>query len=343
MLEATIFFQTATRPALRKYYTVAGRFLLVEALDDWSAKVFSSLLDGWYFTHVEAGEAPAPDATIRVGRGLSPPRIPHGLPSFGLPGEGICHSDGHIFFMEFGKSLVTAGDGSPREVGVWFGVDVEDASHTLAGVVSCAVSTALRRCGVFELHSGGVCEPSGGRGALIIGASGSGKSTTTLRLAASGWGYLSDDVMLLKESAEGVEARGLRRDFALTEETLGASGINHSRPASSDRNDFDVNKRRLPPEELFPFGHVESCLPAALFFNVITNETASRVEEISAAEAMPRLIRMCPWASYDRYSAGEHLRVLARLAKQSRAFVLQAGRDLLLDADLAARLFLARV
>jgi hypothetical protein len=44
---------------------------------------------------------------------------------------------------------------------------------------------------------------------------------------------------------------------------------------------------------------------------------------------MKRLIRYCPWASYDTAIAGANLEVLSRLARQTTAFELLAGRGLL--------------
>ena len=47
---------------------------------------------------------------------------------------------------------------------------------------------------------------------------------------------------------------------------------------------------------------------------------------------MALLIRLCPWASYDRPSARGHLGALSLLAKGCAAYRLRAGRDLLGDA-----------
>ena len=65
---------------------------------------------------------------------------------------------------------------------------------------SFAVCAALRRFGMFELHSAGVVHPVSERAFSIIGPSGSGKSTLALHLAIAGWPYLSDDELLLSLS-----------------------------------------------------------------------------------------------------------------------------------------------
>jgi len=44
---------------------------------------------------------------------------------------------------------------------------------------------------------------------------------------------------------------------------------------------------------------------------------------------MMRLIRACPWATYDTAIASANLVVLSALARQATGFDLSAGRDLL--------------
>jgi hypothetical protein len=57
---------------------------------------------------------------------------------------------------------------------------------------------------------------------------------------------------------------------------------------------------------------------------------------------MMRLIRACPWATYDKSIAGSNLALLSTLARQARGFDLSAGRDLLnpgFAASLLSQLF----
>ena len=69
----------------------------------------------------------------------------------------------------------------------------------------------LRTLGVFSLHAASVVSTSG-VGLLIVGAPGSGKSTLALGLLRQGWGYLSDDAVLLRLGTDTVEALACRRD-----------------------------------------------------------------------------------------------------------------------------------
>jgi len=55
---------------------------------------------------------------------------------------------------------------------------------------------------------------------------------------------------------------------------------------------------------------------------------------------MSRLLRLCPWASYDKGTSLEHLRMLGRLANSASGFELLAGIDILKDSKLTAQMFL---
>jgi hypothetical protein len=320
------------RPALAETYAVAGRFVCVKAEDPESAELFRRFFAGWHFARLEGVAGPSPDATIRVGAG-TPPRAPAGLESFETAGGGFCRTDGRTYIFERDGSAVRAGvDGRGVEVWVGRGPDSRERS-ALARLVFEAAMVALRRCGLFELHAAGVVEPRTGGGLLVIGPSGSGKSTLATQLASAGWRYLSDDALLLRGAGGAVEACALRREFAVTEQTVAAGVLEGFEELLREPVPFDPLKRRFKPHVVFPEGFSESCVPRALLFPVITNEPASRARRLTQAETMRGLLRMCPWACYDRPAAAAHLGLLARLARQAAGFELRAGRDLLGDAS----------
>jgi hypothetical protein len=80
-------------------------------------------------------------------------------------------------------------------------------------------------------------------------------------------------------------------------------------------------------------------VPGTLFFSELSGDSRSHVSRLSPGDTMARLIRMSPWACYDRSTAAEHLAVLSALVKQSTGYSLRAGTDLLdpqTSADLIA-------
>jgi hypothetical protein len=323
------------RPALADTYAVAGRFVCVEAGGPGAADPFRRFFAGWHFARVEGAEAPAPDATIRVRPGAPPPP-PAGLESFETAGGGFCRTDGRTYIFERDGSAVRA-DGGASGVEVWIGEGAASRERSaLARVVFEATMVALRRCGLFELHAAGVVEPETGGGFLVVGPSGSGKSTLATQLASAGWRYLSDDALLLRGGGELIEACALRREFAVTEQTVAAGVLEGFEGLLNEPVSFDPLKRRFKPHALFPEGFAESCVPRVLLFPVITHEPRSRARRLTQAETMRGLLRMCPWACYDRPAAAAHLNVLARLARQAAGFELKAGRDLFGDAGYSA-------
>jgi hypothetical protein len=337
------------RPAFADFYAVAGRFICVEACEERTAASFRRYFVGWHVEPLPNGarvhlDAPRPDARIVLHADEETPRAPASFDSFEVAGGGVCRTDGRTYFIEADGSTVRVGPERPVLVDVWVGsgLAASDASAS-ARLVFNASMTAMRRCGLYELHAAGAVEPSTGAGVLFVGPSGSGKSTTATQLAASGWRYLSDDTLLLCDAGERVEARALRRVFAVSRPTV-ASGVLRGReeflsaPAS-----FDPDKMRFEPQSIFPGGFEESCSPRVLFFPVLTREPLSNTRALSQGEAMARLIRMCPWAGYDRPAARAHLAVLARLARQAEAHELRAGTDLLGDAAYASDFFDARI
>ena len=78
-------------------------------------------------------------------------------------------------------------------------------------------------------------------------------------------------------------------------------------------------------------------VPRFLLFTSITGADETQVHELTQAETMSRLIRACPWATYDTAIAGPYLDLLSRLARQVKGFNLTAGTDLL-EPDQASRI-----
>jgi hypothetical protein len=325
------------RPALASFYAVAGRFICVEAVERETALLFRRYFAGWHVAPLEDASGIDPHATITLKSGEAAPPAPHGFETFETAGGGICHTDGRTYFFESNGSAVRVGGDSPERVEVWIGKGpASRARAALARLIFDASMMAMRRCGLFELHGAGVVEPASGAGCLIVGPSGSGKSTLATQLASAGWQYLSDDSLLLYKLGAQVEARALRREFALTEPTVEAGVLEGHEGRLNEPAPFDPLKRRFEPQAIFPKGFVESCRPRAVFFPVINPETTSRARRLSQAETMRRLIRMCPWACYDKPAAKSHLDVLAALARQAAGYELLAGEDLIGDASFAS-------
>jgi len=316
------------RPAVRKLYTVAGRFILIESRDRSLAELVDSLLERWFLTEVDPSEQP-PNVNISFHCNEPLPQIPEGLDHFEVEDGGHCYVDGSGFYLDLGNSLMLINLVNSADVNMWIKQFHDFPDPALTKATSFAICAALRRYGLFELHSAAVVSPDARKGVMIIGPSGSGKSTLTLQLAAAGWRYLSDDELLLSLCENEVEARSFRRPFAITANSALMSGIAVFENVSRQQQEEPEVKRCFDPETIFPGARIETVKPGFLLFTRVNGEAETRLCELSQAEAMKRLIRACPWATYDKTIAVENLDMLSRLARQSRSFDFSGGADLL--------------
>ena len=303
-------FQVPDRPAFRAFYSVAGRLLFVESFDHQLRDLIRPLFAGWQLTPVTFPDK-APDIHISFSCREQCAEIPSDFVQFEIAEGGQGYTDGVTLYLKLRGALVHLEPGHPIAVSVSV-MQLPDAGDPLlARVASFAVCAALRRYGLFELHSAGVVNPQHKEGTLIIGPSGSGKSTLAMHLVLAGWSYLSDDELLLSVAAGKVEARGFRSFFA-----LGDTGLAY--------------KTCFEPDTLQGGGgRTEQASPGLLLFTHVSGEQTSDLVKLTQAETMARLLRACPWATYDTAIAGANLELLSVLARQVRAFDLAAGRDLL--------------
>lgn len=305
--------QVFDRPASQAFYSVAGRLLFIESLNLELRNLIVGLFAGWQLTPVSLPDR-SPDIQISFSCDALPQRIPRHLDRFEIAGGGKCYIDEAGLYLELGGPVVHLENGGT--VSVLF-TELPRLGDPLFGrAASFAVCAALRRFGLFDLHSAGVVEPQSGKAVLIIGPSGSGKSTLALQLVQSGWSYLSDDELLLSLRDGAVEARGFRSFFAISE--AGAQFKRCFEPLGSKR--------------------VEQAYADVLLFISRNGESRSQLSKLTQAETMTRLITACPWATYDRSIAGANLELLSALARQANGFDLSAGRDLL-EPGFAASFF----
>lgn len=313
--------QVFDRPASQAFYSVAGRLLFTECNNPELRNLIVELFSGWQLTSVSLPDK-SPDIQINFSCGAVSSGFPRALDQFEIAEGGQCYTDATGLYLELGGALVQVVNDSPVRVDVSFTELPRLGDPLLGRAVSFAVCAGLRRYGLFEMHSAGVVETGSGNAVLIIGPSGSGKSTLTMQLVAAGWSYLSDDELLLSVEEGVVEARGFRSFFAVSE--AGAK-----------------LKHCFEPEVVFGAKRTAHAIPRALLFTRLNGESRSDLIRLHATETMTRLIRACPWATYDKSIASANLDLLSALARQARGYDLSAGRDLL-DLGVAAS-FVSRV
>lgn len=322
---------------MTKVYAIAGRFLCVQALSPWSARRASNFLSDFRLEPV-ADSVEKSFYTIRIRSEEPLPVVARGSETFEVA-FGHCDilRDGYCLAVD--DSVILVGPVEQKSLDVWIG-PTRHARQSLSfvNVMGYVLDIALRRSGLYQLHAAGVVYPPSGAGALLVGESGSGKSTLSALLASRGWSYLTDDAILLEQDGQTVRARGIRRFFAASEKTLAACRLSALSNALGAPIKSDPSKRRLEPAIAFPGRSIESSIPKALLFTSITNEAKSTLWNLRPSEAMARLIRSNPWASYDKVTARDHLRLLNRLVNQCRAYSIGAGLDIVNEPSCAEEL-----
>ncbi len=334
-------------PAVRKFYSIAGRFLCVEAFDDWSARVAEHIFSEFHLGLPSPKEPAQVDHAIKIRSTDHLPVVPSGLSSFEIEG-GHCYTNQQTNYLDVDGSMIVVGARasdtslSVPTVEVWLGTDPRARENqAVSRVMLYAMDAAMRRSGLYQLHGAGVVDPDSGGSALIIGASGSGKSTLTLQLAVRGWLYLTDDTLLISEKNGTVEARGLKKKFAAAETSLRSYNLPRLEEALGNFDALEPWKRRFRPNVLFPDQLASVCVPTAIFFSRVKRDmqdTRSHIRRISQMDAMTRLVRTSPWATYDSSVSRDYLGVLALLSRQAKSYELQAGFDIYNQPDVTATL-----
>jgi hypothetical protein len=329
------------------FYSIAGRFLCIEAFDVLSARVAEHIFGEFHLGSPLTDEPAEVDQAIKIRSTGHLPVVPAGLSSFEIEG-GDCYADQETYYLDLYGSMIIVGappaDGAPwvPTVEVWLGSSAPARNdEAVSQVMLYAMEAAMRRCGLYQMHGAGVVDPESGRSALIIGASGSGKSTLTLQLAVSGWQYLTDDTLLISKGNGYVEARGFRKKFAAAETSLRSYNLPRLEEALGNYDAREPGKRRFRPNVLFPDQLASLCVPTAIFFPRVKRDeqdTCSQVKEISQMDAMTRLLKNSPWATYDSAVSRDYLGVLGLLSRQVKSYELQAGVDIYNQPEVTATL-----
>jgi hypothetical protein len=249
--------------------------------------------------------------------------------------SGFEIEDGHCFtaddqiVLEVNGSTIVIGPPESNQTDVWLSESTA-GRHPLAlnNVILYAVQAALRRAGLYQFHAGCVISDIDSSAVLLVGDSGCGKSTLTATLVGGGWKFVSDDNLLLRSSAAGIEAWALRRYFTFDETTLVACKLTSIKESIGGQVPGKTEKFRFYARQAFPGKFVASCLPAVILFPTVSREAKSRLEPLRQGDALARLIRQCPWATCDAAAAPLHLQALAQLARQTRSYTLFAGQDI---------------
>ena len=248
---------------------------------------------------------------------------------YGSPGETVVVRDRArlIIDKQSGRAMLRIDTESGR------GLDASNPALFL--FLTFALVHALQSHGRFILHGAAVCD-GGDRGILILGESDTGKSTLTMSLIKEGWGYLSDDSLVVSRSDEGIVTKPFRTDFGLdpvAEEYF---------PGISEGAEpwlFGGDKWRVRIRELFPSLARPVCRPGMLVFPTIDRTSRTRLVPLSPAEAMVLVMQQGSFlfSRDEQVDARSQLDLLAALVEQCLLYRLVSGPDITGNAELLSR------
>jgi len=204
---------------------------------------------------------------------------------------------------------------------------VFDAPYsTWSDLVAAPLAAAWRYHGFYPLHAAAVsfddgCAP------LVIGASGSGKTTTSLALLQGGATWRSDDKVLLHDTGGRIEAGSLYANTNLAPATIAvhdALQFAMARPPINDTND----KRPCLLTEVSTAVDLSPFMPTALLFPRQVPRTVSMLRRLDDLDALLRLSAQSPMSGHRGRVRRQHEQLVA-LARRVPAWELEAGTDVL--------------
>lgn len=192
------------------------------------------------------------------------------------------------------------------------------ASHLILTII---LVESFRRHGWYSLHAAGFS--MNGRAILIPGTSGAGKSTLSVALLRAKFDYLTDDMVFMARTAEGLTVRGLAEDIDVSEQTIRFFPELDFLMHSPKTDGF--TKRQLRVDEVYSAIPILESSPRAIILPHISGKPQSTITQIDGDEAFREIV---PNVLLTEQRACEgHFGVLADLVRQARCYRLETGQD----------------
>ena len=270
------------------------------------------------------------DATLELSLVDRLPALPEEPPFF-VDGEYLPESVGVLSAYGRGQNevLLHYRDGALVQVPLeaerpyLTGYVLQQALHygRLEDITFTSLAPFLRRRGYYLVHAFGVVKD--GRCSLIVGSSGSGKTTTGLSLVMADWELLANDILLLEVRTDGVYALPTPGGLSIREETLALlpACVQLATTVPCVQGKYDLTNQHLWREHM-----PEAARVTAVYFCQIEGKEVSVKRPMSQAVALVRLMEQ----SVDRWDEAmfdKHITMLQKLSQQADNFTLHLGRD----------------
>lgn len=176
---------------------------------------------------------------------------------------------------------------------------------------------------LFVMHATAL--EKNGKGVLIPGYSGRGKTTSFLSLLRAGYRYLSDDHPLLTARDGRVELLSFPMKVDVTAHTV--SFFPELREAPAGVLHQGPTKRYFFVEDVYDQVAIgDRCIPALVLFPHVVDEEKSWLEPLPQSRVLQELLPQGLMA-YDPELSRQQFAVLSQLARQVSCYRLNFGRD----------------
>lgn len=188
--------------------------------------------------------------------------------------------------------------------------------------------------GYYDLHGAGLT--CNGRGYLFLGPSGSGKSSLALNLVKQGWGYASDDSLLMNANKSDISVLSFRKNFYVA--PMMAKRYPELAPALKNHNQSDSDKCFIDLDEIWPNRFRSQFVPGKIFFCHVTGGETSEIRPITKKDALLRLLPQSASVFFNQAFAQKQIVALKRLIEQTDCYALGAGLDVSNDSKKAVEI-----
>ena len=206
----------------------------------------------------------------------------------------------------------------------------------LEDITFTSLAPALRRQGYYLVHAFAVAK--NGRAVLVVGASGSGKTTTGLSLLLNGWKLLANDILLLERRADGLYALPTPGGVSIRPATFSLlPALQDWLGALPSSGKVNVSGQQLSRGQWAEPVRVE----LVLLPQIEAARPCCQLQSANRAVALARLLE----ESADRWDAAAlaaHVDVMQVLSRQTAVYHLLLGRDVVNLSRLIEGVFVKR-
>jgi hypothetical protein len=253
--------------------------------------------------------------------GVPAPPAPWGADAAAPQGVVRGYSEGrHRTVVDHGSGTLTVADLSERHAVVYARSAHEIPAWWRAAPLRLALTWAVARPDRQLVHAGAVGED--GRGVLLGGRGGAGKSTVALACVEAGMAFASDDYVLLSAGPRAA-ARTVYGTAKLDRWSLGALpelAKQVDLPSGSDDKAI-VDLYALRPDRV-----ASTLRVSAVVIPSVTREKRTGLQRVSAAQAVRALAPSTIFQAPD--GSAESLRLISAVARNVPAYSLLLGEDL---------------